>query len=100
MADNLIRFPEVFPEDVAKMMTPTVAEEAYYAGFDLAGYVFPVTTANATAQLWFNRAMLQLWNFNHEEAIACAKHALVVDRGCAITGPLRSRTASTTTSRP
>ena len=81
-----------------------LSEQAYYAAFDLAGYTFPVTTAHGgghdgggyasdsgdltandvAAQTWFNRAMLQLWNFNHEEAVTCAKHAIAADAGCAM----------------
>ncbi len=49
------------------------------AYFDLGSYRWPVTTADAEAQLWFDRGMAWCYGFHHEEAIACFERALLHD---------------------
>ena len=52
----------------------------YY--FDLGSYGRVVTTGSAEAQLWFDRGLVWLYGFNHEEAIACFEKALDADPDC------------------
>jgi len=37
--------------------------------FDLGDYSFPVTTNSEDAQLWFDRGLMWIYGYNHEEAI-------------------------------
>ncbi|MDH3659015.1 MAG: tetratricopeptide repeat protein [Alphaproteobacteria bacterium] len=53
----------------------------YYA---LGSFTWPITTAKADAQLWFDRGMSWCFGFNHEEAIACFEKALEHDPDCAL----------------
>lgn len=55
--------------------------EPYY---DLGDHHFPVTTASAEAQLWFDRGLLWTYGYNHAEAVACFERALEADPGCAM----------------
>ena len=52
--------------------------------YDLGSYSRPVSTAFAEAQLWFDRGLAWTYGYNHEEAIACFRRALVADPGCAM----------------
>lgn len=52
--------------------------------FDLGSYHRPVTTRSPEAQLWFDRGIVWLYGFNHEEAIVCFEKALAADPACAI----------------
>ncbi|MDG2406890.1 MAG: hypothetical protein P8M25_18730 [Paracoccaceae bacterium] len=52
--------------------------------FDLGGYSRPVTTVSETCQIWFDRGFNWLSGFNHEEAAACFKKAIVADSNCAM----------------
>jgi tetratricopeptide (TPR) repeat protein len=49
--------------------------------YDLGSYSRPTTTS-AEAQTWFDRGLVWLFAYNHEEAIACFEHALQADPGC------------------
>ncbi|MFK7875049.1 MAG: hypothetical protein AB8B71_04610 [Paracoccaceae bacterium] len=51
--------------------------------FDLGTYSRPVTD-KPDAQIWFDRAMVWLYGFNHEEAIACLERTLAADPSCAM----------------
>lgn len=51
--------------------------------FDLGAYSRPVT-AHAEAQLWFDRGLVWLFGYNHEEAIVCFEKTLVHDPACAL----------------
>ena len=50
--------------------------------FDLGSFARPVTTSSETAQLWFNRGLIWMYGFNHEEAIRCFQNAVAADPGC------------------
>ena len=54
--------------------------EAY---FDLGAYTRPVT-ATPEAQTWFDRGLVWLFGYNHEEAIACFEKTLAADPACAL----------------
>jgi len=41
---------------------------AYY---DLGTYSRKVTTASVDAQLWFDRGLMWLFGYNHNEAVKC-----------------------------
>ncbi len=50
--------------------------------FDLGTYSRRVTTNSECAQTWFNRGLVWLFGYNHEEAIACFERAVSEDPGC------------------
>lgn len=52
--------------------------------FDLGAHSFPVSTASAEAQLWFDRGLLWTYGYNHDEAVACFDRAIAADPGCAM----------------
>ncbi|MFN3953380.1 MAG: tetratricopeptide repeat protein [Pararhodobacter sp.] len=52
--------------------------------FDLGRYVRKVTTGSGEAQAWFDRGLVWLYGFNHEEAIACFEKAIAADPDCAM----------------
>jgi tetratricopeptide (TPR) repeat protein len=52
--------------------------------FNLGHYSRDVTVANSTAQLWFDRGLIWIYGYNHEEAIACFEKALKADPHCAM----------------
>ncbi|WP_425050548.1 tetratricopeptide repeat protein [Psychromarinibacter sp. S121] len=51
--------------------------------FDLGTYSRPVTD-NSDAQRWFDRGLVWLFGYNHEEAITCFEHAIAADPGCGL----------------
>ena len=51
--------------------------------FDLGHYSRPVSD-NPTAQAWFDRGLVWLFGYNHEEAIVCFESALKHDAGIAL----------------
>lgn len=52
--------------------------------YDLGSYSCPVTTASPRAQLWFDRGLIWIYGYNHEEAVACFRRALEHDPDCAM----------------
>jgi len=50
--------------------------------FDLGTWSRKVTTNRPEAQLWFDRGLVWLYGFNHEEAIVCFEKALAADPDC------------------
>ncbi|NCJ06870.1 tetratricopeptide repeat protein [Synechococcales cyanobacterium C] len=52
--------------------------------FDLGHYSRSITTTSPSAQLWFNRGLIWLYAYNHEEAISCFEKALNNDPECAM----------------
>ena len=50
--------------------------------FDLGTYSRRITTASIEAQTWFNRGLVWLYGYNHEEAIACFERGISEDPGC------------------
>ena len=55
---------------------------SYFRRLDFSGYHFPVTTTHAAAQRWFSRGMQLSHAFNHEQAIATFRMALMADPEC------------------
>ncbi len=52
--------------------------------YDLGSYSRPVTTSSPEAQQWMDRALIWIYAYNHEEAIACCEQALHADPDCAM----------------
>jgi tetratricopeptide (TPR) repeat protein len=55
--------------------------EPYY---ELGSYHRPIDTPSPQAQVWFDRALIWAYAFNHEEAIRCFERALDLDPALAI----------------
>ncbi|MEE4189389.1 MAG: hypothetical protein V2I76_13190 [Roseobacter sp.] len=51
--------------------------------FDLGAYSRPVSDIDA-AQRWFDRGLVWIFAYNHEEAIVCFERALEADRSCGL----------------
>ncbi|KAJ5783430.1 uncharacterized protein N7518_009107 [Penicillium psychrosexuale] len=52
--------------------------------FDLGTLSRKVSTNSQEAQIWFNRALVWTYCFNHDEAITCYKQAIAHDENCAM----------------
>ena len=52
--------------------------------FDLGDYTRPVSTNSPLAQTWFDRGLVWVFGFNHEEAAVCFGEAIKQDPGCTI----------------
>ena len=52
--------------------------------YDLGNYSRPVTTNSAEAQRWFDRGLIWIYAYHHEEAILCFQKALEADNNCAM----------------
>jgi tetratricopeptide (TPR) repeat protein len=52
--------------------------------YDLGTHARNVTTSSPTAQLWFDRGLIWIYAYNHEEAIVCFQKALEADPACAM----------------
>ena len=52
--------------------------------YDLGTYSWKVTTSSRNAQMWFDRGLIWIYAYHHEEAIACFKKALAADPDCAM----------------
>ncbi|KAJ6189200.1 hypothetical protein N7519_004108 [Penicillium mononematosum] len=52
--------------------------------FDLGTFSRKVSTNSQEAQIWFDRALVWTYCFNHDEAIACYKQAIAHDENCAM----------------
>ncbi|KAJ6150699.1 hypothetical protein N7470_007293 [Penicillium chermesinum] len=52
--------------------------------FDLGTLSRQVSTDSDEAQVWFNRALVWTYCFNHDEAIACYKQVIAHDERCAM----------------
>ncbi len=50
--------------------------------FDLGSFSRPIATTSSEAQAWFDRGLVWLYGFNHEEAIVCFERVLAADPGC------------------
>ena len=50
--------------------------------YDLGSYGRPVTTSSAEAQTWFDRGLVWLYGYNHEEALVCFEKAIEYDANC------------------
>ncbi|RAL14119.1 tetratricopeptide repeat protein [Aspergillus homomorphus CBS 101889] len=58
-----------------------MSQEEY---FDLGTYHRPVTTTSTTSQTWFNRGLIWMYAFNHEESARCFERAIEADEACAM----------------
>ena len=58
-----------------------MAASAY---FDLGNHHRVITTSSEVAQTWFDRGLIWLYGFNHEEAIVCFENAVAEDPDCAM----------------
>ncbi|MEM8497607.1 MAG: hypothetical protein AAF542_06260 [Pseudomonadota bacterium] len=52
--------------------------------FNIGQYTRTVTTQSKDAQLWFDRGLVWIYGYHHEEAIVCFGHALEADPECAM----------------
>ncbi|TDK44993.1 tetratricopeptide repeat protein [Antarcticimicrobium luteum] len=52
--------------------------------YDLGSYSCPITTRSDQAQLWFDRGLIWIYGYNHQEAAACFRRALEHDPDCAM----------------
>ena len=52
--------------------------------YNLGTYGREVTTQSADAQLWFDRGLVWMYGYNHEEAIVCFEKAIAHDPVCAM----------------
>src|SRR5262249_50265369 len=52
--------------------------------YDLGTYSRPITTISPEAQLWFDRGLIWVYAYNHEEGIKCFRKALEHDSRCAM----------------
>ncbi|KAI9154680.1 TPR domain protein [Paramyrothecium foliicola] len=60
---------------------PRASGDPYY---DLGNFNIKVSTNSSEAQIWFNRAMLWTFCFNHDEAISCYEQAIAHDEELAL----------------
>jgi tetratricopeptide (TPR) repeat protein len=63
------------------MRSLTIDQDDY---FDLGHYSRIITTSISSAQQWFDRGIIWLYAYNHEEAIVCFRKALQEDSKCAM----------------
>ncbi|KAF5017482.1 hypothetical protein F66182_10587 [Fusarium sp. NRRL 66182] len=61
--------------------TRRASSDPYY---DLGDFSLRVSTESLEAQIWFNRAMLWTYCFNHDEAIFCYQQAIAHDEDLAL----------------
>jgi len=52
--------------------------------YDLGSYSLKVTSSSEDAQLWFNRGLIWVYGYHHEEAIVCFEKAIGADPDCAM----------------
>lgn len=52
--------------------------------YNLGSFTCPITTQNPAAQTWFDRGLVWVYGYHHEEAIECFNHALAADPHCAM----------------
>ncbi|KAL2818064.1 hypothetical protein BJX63DRAFT_419359 [Aspergillus granulosus] len=52
--------------------------------FNLGTLSRKISTTSSEAQIWFDRALVWTYCFNHDEAIACYKQAIAHDESCAM----------------
>lgn len=52
--------------------------------FNIGQYTRTVTTQSVEAQQWFDRGLVWIYGYHHEEAIVCFEHALKADPECAM----------------
>jgi len=52
--------------------------------YDLGSYARRITTASPDAQLWFDRGLNWLFNYNHAESAACFGKAIEADPACSM----------------
>ena len=60
---------------------PKASSDPY---FNLGTFGRKVSTTSNETQIWFNRALVWTYCFNHDEAITCYKQAIAHDENCAM----------------
>ena len=50
--------------------------------YNLGTHTRPITTDAPDAQVWFDRGLMWLYGYNHEEAVSCFRKAVELDEGC------------------
>jgi tetratricopeptide (TPR) repeat protein len=63
-----------------KHLSPVSPPEYY----DLGSYHRPITTSSEETQTWFDRGLIWVFSFNHEEAAKCFEKAIAHDEECAM----------------
>ncbi|KAL4810297.1 hypothetical protein BDV18DRAFT_55672 [Aspergillus unguis] len=63
---------------------PSPSPPESYIFNNLGTFGRPISTANTSAQTWFNRGLTWSYTFNHEEAVSCFAQAIAHDPSCAI----------------
>jgi len=52
--------------------------------YDLGSYHRSITTTSEDTQTWFDRGLIWVFGFNHEEAAKCFEKVIAADEGCAM----------------
>jgi tetratricopeptide (TPR) repeat protein len=52
--------------------------------YDLGSYHRPISTSSEDAQTWFDRGLIWVFGFNHEEAAKCFEKDIAQDEECAM----------------
>ena len=68
--------------DRAEVTSPTPSSPDGY--YDLGNHTWPVSTSSPEAQRWFDRGLMWMYAFNHEEAGRCFEKAAHFDPECAM----------------
>jgi tetratricopeptide (TPR) repeat protein len=63
---------------------PAPARDSSEPYFDLGTFGRKITTSSHEAQIWFDRALVWTYCFNHDEAIICYQQAIAHDENCAM----------------
>lgn len=83
MSDTaLLLEPHIPTMDPWELQPPARASSDPY--FDLGTLSRKVSTNSVEAQIWFDRALVWTYCFNHDEAITCYKQAIAHDESCAM----------------
>lgn len=62
-------------------ISPPAPASPYY---DLGAFERKITTESVEAQTWFNRGLIWVYSFNHDEAASCFEKAALADPSCGI----------------
>ncbi|KAL3449091.1 hypothetical protein BJX65DRAFT_274048 [Aspergillus insuetus] len=73
--------PELQPELQLTGLTPLPISDPY---FSLGPLSRKISTRSSSAQIWFDRALIWTYCFNHDEAITCYKQVIAHDAECAM----------------
>lgn len=65
--------------NVIQRSSLAISNDGYY---DVGSFHRKVTTTSKTAQIWFDRGLIWVYAFNHEEAANCFEQAIKHDKNC------------------